>query len=156
MKIVVDLEDFWLDSDESLDKGLREYVKRSIFNEIEKSIKSKVETQITVEVKRLVDENLYKTITNNIKTIVSTGTTKSRNDSKKDITLEEYVKECFNYNGGWQSFNKVIEDLAKSFSSELKKRYDLLFASQIVAKLNENGMLKEDVAKMLVETIDKK
>jgi hypothetical protein len=37
-----------------------------------------------------------------------------------------------------------------SISKELKERYDLLFASQIVSKLHENGMLKEDVAKLLL------
>jgi hypothetical protein len=31
-----------------------------------------------------------------------------------------------------------------------------LFASQIVAKLGANGLLKEDAVKMLLETIEKK
>lgn len=34
----------------------------------------------------------------------------------------------------------------------MKQRYDLLFASQIVAKLDEHGLLKEDIAELLLPT----
>ena len=32
----------------------------------------------------------------------------------------------------------------------MKQRYDLLFASQIVAKLDEHGLLNEDIAELLL------
>lgn len=48
------------------------------------------------------------------------------------------------------SMEKLIKSLAKDFANEMKERYDLLFASQLVAKMSETGLLKEDVAKLLL------
>lgn len=48
---------------------------------------------------------------------------------------------------------KIARDHGEKMSAELKARYDMLFASQLVSKLNENGMLREDVAKLLLPPV---
>lgn len=45
---------------------------------------------------------------------------------------------------------KIARELGEKSATDLKARYDLLFASQLVSKLNENGMLREDVARLLL------
>jgi hypothetical protein len=45
----------------------------------------------------------------------------------------------------------MIETNTKLFSAEFKDRYDLLFASQLVSKMNAVGLLKDDVAKLLID-----
>ena len=45
---------------------------------------------------------------------------------------------------------KIARELAEKSAAELKARYDLLFASQLVSKINEHGMLREDVARLLL------
>lgn len=49
-----------------------------------------------------------------------------------------------------KELEQFANDCAKDFGKEMKERYDLLFASQLVAKMSETGLLKEDVAKLLL------
>jgi len=44
----------------------------------------------------------------------------------------------------------AVKSEAIKIGQELSNRYDLLFASQLVAKMNEAGLLKEDVANLLL------
>lgn len=45
---------------------------------------------------------------------------------------------------------KVAREQADKAHAELKARYDLLFASQLVTRMNESGMLRDDVARLLL------
>lgn len=150
MKFTVEVDDFYLEEEE-LSHALSDYIKRDVVSQIQKSIKDRVEKQIEMEVKSTVEKTMYKQITSEIENVIKTGMTKSRKDSKEQVTLEQYTRECFYANSGWQNFDDIIKKLAQNFSTELKQRYDLLFASQIVAKLNENGFLKDDVAKLILD-----
>lgn len=150
MKIDINVTDFYLDENDNLEQGLKNLIKQEVITSINKSIKARVEEQITMEVKDTVEKLLYKQISADIKEVLETGTTKSRSDSSKQVLFKDYVRECFNYNGGWTSFEENIKKLAQAFSAELKQRYDLLFASQIVVKMQEQGLLKEDVVKLLL------
>jgi len=62
MKIVVEVEDFYLDEDSNLEEGLKSYVTKQVLAEIASSIKSRVDTQILVEVKSQVENSMYKQI----------------------------------------------------------------------------------------------
>lgn len=50
-----------------------------------------------------------------------------------------------------ERLTRIAREQAEKTAKELKDRYDLLFASHLVTKMNENGMLREDVAKTLLE-----
>jgi hypothetical protein len=70
----------------------------------------------------------------------------------KTTSIIQYVRDTFERNIGWGSPNKKIEELGDKFGNELKQRYDTAFATRIVMRLNEQGMLKEDVVKKLIDT----
>jgi hypothetical protein len=99
---------------------------------------------------------MTKKIQKQVDLFVETGKIKGRYSNDKEVTVLEYIQADFNANSGYSSPKDQIQNLAKKFGDELKQRYDLLFASQIVAKLSENGLLKDSVVKMLLETIEKK
>lgn len=149
MKIEIDISDFYLE-EEDLETGLKEYVKREVLNEIQKSIKQKVEDHLTLQIKAEVEKNMYQQMNLFIKEFIKTGEVKSSVKSGTMVNLEEYVKEKFSYDSGWGSANETVKDLAKKFGTEMKQRYDLLFASQLVSKMHENQMLKDDVAQKLL------
>jgi hypothetical protein len=157
MKITVDIEDFYLDQKSEIEPVLKKYLIDSIVIKINDSIKKKVDDQIIKHVAEQVEKNMYKKIQLYIQENMDNGTFKSQvyKDSSyvdQELTLKEFIQNKFRSDSGWSSPNEIIKKLAKEFGDELKKRYDLLFATHIVSKLNENGLLKEDVAKMLLET----
>jgi hypothetical protein len=152
MKMVVEVEDFYLDEDSNLEEGLKSYVTKQVLADIALSIKSRVNTQILVEVKTQVENSMYKQINLFISDFIKTGLVPSSRDSKKMIPIQEYITEKFAYNSGWASPDETIKKIAEKFGNELKQRYDIAFANQIVRKMNEVGLLKEESIIKLLES----
>jgi hypothetical protein len=157
MKFIIDIDEFWLDEEKELEPALKTFIIKTVIQQIHKSIESKVEVAVTKEAHAQVEKTLFRKIQSIVTKFVSEGKVKADSyDKEAKLTIEEYIKKQFEDNSNFRSPTKKIQELASKFGEELKKRYDLLFASQIVASLNNNGLLKENVAKMLLETIDKK
>ena len=151
MKITIDVSEFYLEESD-LETGLRHFVKDAVLVEIKKSIQEKIDTQLTMQIKADVEKNMYQQMNLFIADFIKVGKIKSSRDSNKQITIEEFITEKFAYDSGWSSPSDMIKKLADTYGREMKSRYDLLFASQLVAKMNEQGLLKKDVAKILLST----
>ena len=147
MKIEIEVSNFYLDEDSNLEQGLKNYV----VNEAIATIFGKIKGKVAVEIKQVVEKHVFENLSSEIIKAVQFGTIK-RQTSNDPVTIAEYVKECIlNSNASsWQSFDSTIRDVAKHFCNELRKRYDLKFASNIVANLIDNKLIKEDAVKMLL------
>jgi len=149
--IVVDLEDFWMDEDsQAFNEQIKQHISKNVKNEIWKSIKNSVEDQISRDVKKAIETQYIKKIQTVIAEVIESEKIKDGYNNK-EVSIQDYIKNQFQSNSGWNSPNSQIEKLAKAFADDLKKRYDLLFATQIVSKIGANGMLKDDVAKLLLD-----
>lgn len=152
MKFKIDVDDFWLSESSDLAPALKKYIIDEIIAKIYKKIEKKVQDHIELEVKRMVEETLYKKTSLIIEKVIKTEKLKGRHSSNPLRTIEEYIKDTFLYDSGWSNPNNIIKKLASDFAEELKQRYDIAFATHIVAKVNEQGLLKEEVAKLLLES----
>lgn len=147
MKFIVEVEDFWLEEAE-LATTLKDAVKQDVVLQIRTEIQDKVQ--------KLMDDILKKEILKQIETRVQMlmenflkeGKVKEPYSNQPAMTVDEWIST--NFKNADKTIKDYIERSAKLQSEELKKRYDLLFASQIVTKLNEQSMLREDVAKLLL------
>lgn len=146
MKFTVEIEDFYLE-EENLNEGLKAYVRNEVIRKIHENIKEKVEKQITLKVNEEVQKTLVTVINSTINDFVTTEKIVSNG---QEIEIREHLKNLFQKTSGWKTPQELILKLAKEFGAEMKSRYDLLFASQIVSKMQENGLLKDDVAKLLL------
>ena len=151
MKFTVEIEDFYLDSENDIESELKRSVIKNVVSQIEKSIEAKINDAILLKSKREIEKSLYLNIQKIVKEVVKTGLIQSRNSRDRKVTIEEYVREDFENNTGYSSPREQISKLAHNFGDELKKRYDLLFASQIVSKMAEHGLLKDEAVKKLLE-----
>lgn len=150
MTFSITLDDFWLDQEEDIEPALKEYIINSVVLSIRKEIDEKVKVQIEKVAKDKVEASLSDRINGEVERLIKEGKVKGQYSNDPEITLEEFILRQFTKASGWGSQQQVIENLAKKFGDEMKQRYDLLFASQVVAKMNKNGFLKEDVAKLLL------
>lgn len=156
MYFKIDIDDFWLDEDEDLEKGLKLRIISEVVSKIYKKIEEKVEKQITTEVKAQTEEYMSKKGNAVIEKIFSEEKIYKPGYSRGDkVTIGEYTRLMFEENSGYSNPNHHLNALAEKFAKELKARYDIMFATHVVAKVNEQGMLKEDVAKLLLEDIKK-
>lgn len=150
MKIVVDLEDFWLEEDEQLIPALQGHVKSIVIREIGDSIKNQVMSFMNKAMKEEVEKQLEMRVKLLMDSALETGKITGRYSSDGEMTVQEWVSKEIKSNSS--NTLDFVNKAAKREAEELKKRYDLVFASQIVAKINEQGLLKEDVAKLLLPT----
>lgn len=146
MKFTVEVSDFYLE-EENLEQGLQDRIRHDVLLQIQQSIKDKVEEQITRKVKLEIESKLSIMITETIDKLIATENIKVSNE---DISIQDHVKSLFIKNSGWQTPHDTIKRLAEKFGNELKQRYDLAFATHVVSKLSDNGLLKDDVAKLLI------
>lgn len=156
MKYTIEVENFWIDSEDSssLELELKNHITKNVIKQIEASIKEKVEDHITRKVKADIEERMYRFMNLTIEDIIKTEkitVDKQVGSGKEDITLTDYIKRYFSSRSNYRNAEEVIAREAEKFSKQMKDRYDLLFASQLVAKMSNAGMLKEDVAKILLE-----
>ncbi|WP_343743134.1 hypothetical protein [Herbaspirillum huttiense] len=149
MKITIDVSEFWLEEQE-IEEGLKSAIKQEVISAICAEIKEKVNTQITAAIKAEIDSRTAEIIESHLAEFVKAGVIGSNNGRGGSVPFQQYFKELFESNTGWRSPTQTIADLAKKFGDELKARYDVVFANRIVVKLNEQGMLKEDVARLLI------
>ena len=149
LKVTVDLGDLWTEEDENIGEVIASSIRNDIVREVKVHIKEAIEVQIRQKVDIMVQDLLTKKSARFIGNYLRRGTIKHCGD---DISLEEYIKYKFTRDSGWSSPNKLLEKLATTFSRELKDRYDVLFASQIVAKLGDNNLLVDrNVAKLIMD-----
>jgi len=66
-------------------------------------------------------------------------------------TIKHQLQNYFVQSGTDQKITKVAQESAVAQAKEAKDRYDLLFASQLVAKMNDSGLLRDDVARLLFQ-----
>lgn len=153
MKFTVEIDEFWLDEDSNgFEEELKNSIKKDVCQQIKKMMLTHIENDITNVVKQQVSDTLREQIQALVADVISTGMIRESSYSDKEISIENWIKQQFQGNCGYQNADRKISELAKKFGDEMKQRYDLLFASQIVAKLDEHGLLKEDIANLLLPT----
>lgn len=150
MKITIDISDFYFE-DGDFQTELKNYILHEAVETVRKSISKETTEAVHAEVTKIVREKMVETIQPVIEEMIKTEKVKGRHHPYAPVTIREFIMQEFENHNGWNSPIEQIKKLATAFGDELKKRYDLLYASQIVSKLNQNGLLKEDAAKLLLE-----
>lgn len=154
MKLKVDLDDFYLDEEDDLVPAIKDFV----VNEVTSTIWDRVEEKIKQKILDLCNENIQKIIDEKIEMYLTEMLDKEmiKKDRWSDelVSLQEYVSTTFNKdfdNNYKKRLDNIVESKTKDICEEIKKRYDLLFASQLISKMNDQNMLKEDIAKLILD-----
>lgn len=154
MKLKVDLDDFYLDEEDDLVPAIKDFV----VNEVTSTIWGRVEEKIKQKILDLCNENIQKIIDEKIEMYLTEMLDKEmiKKDRWSDelVSLQEYVLTAFNKdfdNNYKNTLGRIVEGKTKNICEEIKKRYDLLFASQLISKMNDQNMLKEDIAKLILD-----
>lgn len=153
MKFIVEIEDNWIENDSIIDEMKRQIISNLSNQIIEKLLQGHVRLieKITTEKVIQVFDKISNDATDDF---IKNGKVKSsRNNSM--LTIPEFISERFEYNSNYNNQKNEIEKLAKNYSIEMKNRYDMMFASQLVIKMNEQGLLKEGVFQSLMNNSDK-
>lgn len=157
MKITVTVDASQLygeDGELSFSEAIKQQVIYEVRNKVIEDFKKTLFIQFSDQVKKGVEEQkeeLFQTI---FKEMASEAMVKNYYGGEKcsfvDYIKAELTRTYLSEQSVNSYLNNQLKTTSENISKQLKERYDMLFASQIVSKLHENGMLKEEVAKMLL------
>lgn len=154
MKLKVDLDDFYLDEEDDLVPAIKDFVVKkvtgTIWDRVEEKIKQKILDLCNENIQKIIDEKIEKYLTE----MLDKEMIKKDRWSDELVSLQEYVSTTFNKNFDNNYRNilgMIVDGRTKDICEEIKKRYDLLFASQLISKMNDQNMLKEDIAKLILD-----
>ena len=155
MKFTIDVEEFWLDGEECLEKSLKSYIKHDVVNQIKQSLKEQIEVTIRQAVELQFKENLATEVSLITREVIESGKVKrltGSSNSDDKVLLKDWIISQVESNTGWSSPQKELEKYAKVHMDKIKKQYDFIYASSVVQKMADLGMLKDDKIAELLES----
>lgn len=155
--ITINMDDFWMDEDSDFEESFKRYIvdqaTYNVFENVKKNLLKDIYPEVEKNVNKKVEEFMHDFIEQNADKL------EMKVGYDQTVPLEKGVRSILSDKAekyAMTSITKLVEAYAKSFVDDLRKRYDLLFASQVITKLNENKMLKEGVFESLMGINDKK
>ncbi len=151
MKFTVELDDFWHDTDGDLSKELSKYVIEQVKYQIWDKIEKKVQLEITEKTIKKIDEKIFSELDSFVeKNLNLDKFVVKKGYNNEETPLLEYIQNRINDNSS--NYIKAVEQTAENHIKVLRAKYDLLFASQIIGNMQEQGLLKEGVYDALLKT----
>lgn len=148
MKFTVEIEEFYLDEEQDLAPSLVKQVTDAVTDQIWGKIKAKVDEAVRVSVEAKINNELAQKINLRVGELINSE--KIIKD-KQEISIIDYIKQQFDRSSNWGSPYEQITKIAKQYGDEMKKRYDFLYANQIVQQMHVIGIIKEDIYANLID-----
>jgi len=146
MKITVEISDTFIEEEE-----LTDAIKGSIIQEVTYAVKAMVKEQVENEIAKAVRDSIKDTIEKasdeTISEFLETGIIKIGNT---EVLAKDHLRQIFQTSTSWSNPSKQVESLAKKWAEELKAKYDGAFVTHLVQRINIAGMLKPEVATLLL------
>jgi len=146
MKITVEISDEWIEEDQ-----LTHAIKSSIINDVTGAVKSLVKEQVEKEIVTVVKDTIIHVVAETsdqvVREFLETGMITI---SGKEVLAKDHMRQIFQSHSGWSNPSKQVEVLADKWAKELKAKYDGAFVTHLVQRINLSGMLKPEVAQLLL------
>jgi len=155
LTVNVDLEDFFQNEDETLQESIIRAIETSVIRRLEKDFRDKVKDDFY---KKIIDKFLSEKdakVKEIIEKAFEEDKVKKSYYSDDMVTFAEYVPEFLKRDLNSRDFDAKIKAISEKVSAtafeEMKKRYDVYFAAQIIEKLAAAGMLAQGVAESILK-----
>lgn len=147
MKIELDFSDIFCEEGEELKKSFLSHIAWQVQEKVWESVDVKVQEKLTEEICGAI----IKKVENKINLICEEFVNKNEiTVIDKKISIDEYINDIFNNASSWGGLRSMAVKKAEEHAKDLKARYDIAFANRIVLKIHEQGLLKDDIAKLLL------
>jgi len=155
INVTVDLSDFYSEDESSFSEQIKGAIANDVRQQILSDWREKIKATFSDEIKAEIKNQKEKLIVSTVKECFDAKLVKERYGNEM-VSIEAYVNKVLDddlrISDTFQDMlRNITNDATKVISKQLKDRYDLLFASSLVSKMNELGMLKPDVAQLILE-----
>lgn len=165
MKIEIDLQDLINDlvSDSheydedgtyyngiELNDAIKGSIQNSVINILLPKMKDSIELGITNKIDAIINERVNSTVDKTLQSMLEDENFKF-SARRFDGTIKDYIKEKFESSANWNNPRTALDEIAKQYAQEMKSQYNNIFAARVVDNMREQGLLKDDFAKLLTE-----
>lgn len=155
LTVNVDLEDFLQNEDETLQESIVRAIETSVIRRLEKDFRDKINDDFYKKIiEKFLSEKDAK-VKEIIEKAFNEDRVKKSYSSDDMVTFAEYVTETLKRDLNSPNFDAKIKAISDKVSEtafeEMKKRYDVYFAAQIIEKLSAARMLAQGVAESILK-----
>ena len=155
INVTVDLEDFYQDEDETLSESLIRAIECGVIDRLKREFKEKVQDDFYKQIiEKFLSEKEAK-VKEIVRQLFDEEKVKKSYYSDTMITFAEYVTENLKKDLSTPNFDAKLKGISDKVSAaafeDLKNRYDVYFAAQIIEKLSAAGMLAQGVAESILK-----
>lgn len=154
LKLELDLSELYTETEEEGEYQLDELFKDAIKSEVKSEMRNIISLQVKGEIQRVSREELSNEIILEMKMFMRKFLTDYKlpdaygdDQSPESFLLKKFKDEVVSGN----KLANEVRDLAKKWGEELKRQYDVAYASKLVQTLNEQGLLLPNVAQLLLD-----
>ena len=159
--IEIDLENFYAENFEGDEFGVgaTSSLSQEVVEVIKSEVKDAIRNQVSGVVKEMATDAFERYGNDKIKEItdfkmlefISEGKVRKSSRNDEMITVSEKLRSTFDDSNNWKTPYKAIEKVGEDFAKELRTRYDMSFATNIVKGLEKQGLLKSGVFEALID-----
>jgi len=133
-----------------LNDAIKGSITSSVINTLLPKMKGSIEAGITKKVDDIITERVNSTVDKTLQSILEDPNFKF-SSRRFDGTIKDFIKQKFEDSGNWNNPREALDQIAKKYAQEMKAQYNMIFAAQVVDNMREQGLLKDDFAKLLTE-----
>ena len=162
INIEIDLNDIYpedLSCDSEIGAIANSSLKEEVYSVIKQEVRSAIRECTDKDVRQMANKAYEEFGNDKIKTVVdyavnsfiADGKVSRSHNDKTLIPISEKLRNTFDSSQNWNAPYGAIERVWKDFANELRTRYDMAFASNIVNGLEKQGLLKAGVFEALID-----
>lgn len=148
--IQIDTSDLWCEEGESLNEVLKTSIRYEVVSAVEKQAQAAINNCVDQFVRSNVDEKIKVAMDQAVKEMIDGGMKFTPRYSKEEVSVRDYVHLQFGNHGVNEAIGDYVKKEANKLAEELKRQYDVKFASKIVEGIANQGLLKPEAAKILL------
>lgn len=148
--VQIDTSDLWCEEDESLDEVLKQSIQNEVVSAVKQQAKEAINNCVDQFVRANVDAKIKTVMDAAVIEMIEGGMKFTPQYSREEVSIMDYVRSRFDKNDLASAIHKYVEKEAKTLTEELKRQYDVKFASKIVEGIANQGLLKPEAAKILL------
>lgn len=148
--IIYDLAETWNDENSkalSLKDSVINSIKREVLSEIRAATQKQVKDAITTQLINESNQQVAQRITLYCDEFLAKGIL--HEGTPNQITVREMVERHFSNTRLWDNLLPSIKKVGDEFATNIKAKYDLVFASTILTNMKENNLLNNEAVKAL-------
>lgn len=154
VEVNIDLSDIFDENGDEYSMSVSELIKGDIQYEVKRQIWNNIEPEINKQIHETVSDQVQKFLIAKIKRKVNSIIKKGKfqqNRYNDEVTMETYIQLFFEEAMNEYSPKGDLRNIASALAEEMKERYDLAFAAQLVSKMTAQGLVNKEVSKVLID-----